>query len=87
MMRRQIVETTDAPGEFALGLHLHGRVAESIEAGRADDAFNYSSELVRMPYEIYMRRVFATEPLSFPILKLPTAQLGISKNHAIRPSR
>lgn len=70
MLRRQIHATTDTPGEFARGLHLHGAVAEAIARGDAEAAFNSSYELVFMPYERYMERVFAKQAATFPMLRL-----------------
>ena len=71
IMRRQVDETTDEPGEFERGLHLHGAVAEAIAAGDAHSAFNSSHQLVRMPYDFYMRRAFTAEQASFPVINLP----------------
>jgi DNA-binding FadR family transcriptional regulator len=73
IMRRQVDETTDEPGEFERGLYLHGAVAEAIAAGDAQTAFNSSYQLVRMPYDFYIRRAFGAEQASFPIMRLPPA--------------
>jgi DNA-binding FadR family transcriptional regulator len=74
IMRRQVDETTDEPGEFERGLYLHGEVAEAIAAGDAQSAFNSSYKLVRMPYDFYLRRKFGIEEAaSFPIMSLPPA--------------
>jgi GntR family galactonate operon transcriptional repressor len=69
MLRLQINETTDPPQEFARGLYLHKEVSNAILAGRAEDAFRFSYDLVRMPYEHYMRKVFPDEPLSHANLR------------------
>jgi len=71
ILRRQIEATTETPGEFERGLYLHGEVAEAIAAGDARTAFNSSHELVRMPYDQYMRRAFATEQAAFPTVAIP----------------
>lgn len=79
MMRIQVDLTTDEPGEFARGLHLHGHVAEAIRDCRADDAFDYSSRLVRIPYENYMRRQFPGQALSFyPVLSRASQKVGLA---------
>jgi DNA-binding FadR family transcriptional regulator len=72
IMRRQVDETTEGPGEFARGLHLHGAVAEAIAAGDAQSAFNSSYQLVRMPYDLYMQRAFPGETYMFPDMMLPS---------------
>jgi DNA-binding FadR family transcriptional regulator len=64
MLRLQINETTDPPQEFSRGLYLHRGVADAIASGEADEAFHHSYDLVRMPYEAYMHRVFPGQPLS-----------------------
>lgn len=69
MLRLQINETTDPPQEFARGLHLHRKVADAIAAGNAEDAFHFSYDLVQMPYEAYMRRVFPGQPISHANLR------------------
>lgn len=72
IMRRQVDETTDKPGEFERGLYLHGEVAEAIDRGDAHTAFNSSYKLVRMPYDFYIRREFGEEAPAFPALRLPS---------------
>ncbi len=69
MLRLQINETTDPPHEFARGLSLHRDVANAIATGDADSAFHHSYDLVRMPYEGYMRRVFPDQPISHANLR------------------
>ncbi len=76
IMRRQVEATTNEPGEFERGLHLHGQVAEAIALGDAQAAFNSSYELVRMPYDSYMRRAFSTEQAAFPVVAIPSIASG-----------
>ena len=78
IMRRQVDATTDEPGEFERGLYLHGDVAEAIDRGDAPTAFNCSHQLVRMPYDRYLRRAFAQESPAFPPLKLEAEAGGAS---------
>jgi DNA-binding FadR family transcriptional regulator len=60
MLRRQIDATTDPPDLFSRGLHLHVAVAEAIKAGQAQEAFDRSHELVKMPLDIYTERLVLT---------------------------
>lgn len=76
IMQRQVDATTDRPGEFERGLHLHGAVAEAIDKGDALTAFNCSHQLVRMPYDLYLRRAFAEETHAFPSITLQPTEQG-----------